>query len=111
MHYLFTKTEKSNFLKNKTMNNFPIKTILAIVTFFSVSSCDNISKEVENKVNELKNKTESLDSVIKKETDKVLTLDSLINGESEKVKKLDSLINKNSSKIDSISSKNIKKLF
>ncbi|MBK7696773.1 MAG: hypothetical protein IPI30_21365 [Saprospiraceae bacterium] len=76
------------------MKYFPNKLILTILATFSLTSCGNLSKEVENKLNDLKRKTESLDSIINKEVDKVLTLDSLINSESDKFKKLDSLINK-----------------
>lgn len=56
-----------------------------------------------NKLNELKNKTELLDSIIKNEVDRISALDSLINIESERVKKLDTLLNKSSSQLDSIS--------
>jgi hypothetical protein len=49
---------------------------------------------MENKLNELQNKTESLDSMINKEVDKV--------------KKLDTLIHKSSAHIDSIAKKSIK---
>lgn len=87
------------------MNHFTNKYFPAIIAFVSLSSCGNLSNEVENKLNELKDKTESLDSLINKEVDKVLTLDSLINKESEKIKKLDTLIHKSSSQLDSISKK------
>jgi len=78
---------------------------ITMTAMFVLASCGNLSNEVENKLNELKSKTESLDSLINTEVDKVLTLDSLINKESEKVKQLDTLINKSSSKLDSISRK------
>ena len=70
-----------------------------------MSSCVNVSNEVENKLIELKNKTALLDSLINKEVDKVLTLDSIIIKESDKVKKLDTLINKTTLQLDSISKK------
>jgi chromosome segregation ATPase len=92
-------------MKKITKNLF-----LPILAVYFLSSCGDINKEAENKLNELKNKTESLDSLINKEVDKVLALDSLINFESEKVKKLDSLIDKTSSKLDSISMKGSKLL-
>lgn len=75
---------------------------VAVVTFF-VAACGNLSNEVENKLNELKAKTESLDSMINTEVGKVSTLDSLIHEESKKVKQLDTLINKSSAQLDSIS--------
>ncbi len=76
--------------------------LVAIIACFFFTACSNMSNDIENKLNELKSKTESLDSTINKEVNKVLTLDSLISSENEKVKKLDSLINKNTSKLDSI---------
>lgn len=82
--------------------------IFTMLTTFLLASCGDVSTEVDNKLNELINKTESLDSLINKEVDKVLTLDSLINKESDKVKKLDSLINKSTSQLDSISKKGSK---
>lgn len=84
------------------MKYFQKNIICTFSAMLLLASCGNISNEVENKLNELNKKTESLDSMVNKEVDKVLTLDSLINKESEKVKKLDTLINKSSSKIDSI---------
>ncbi len=92
------------------MNNFPIMILLIIVVTFSFTACGNLSNDVENRLNTLKNKTKSLDSIINKEVDKVSTLDSLINKESEKVKKLDTLINKTSYQLDSISKKGSKLL-
>ncbi len=77
-------------------------------TMFVLSSCGNISSEVEGKLKELQSKTESLDSLINKEVDKVLTLDSLIEKESEKVKKLDTLIEKSTSQLDSFANKSMK---
>ena len=78
--------------------------LLSIISVY-VSSCVNVSNEVESKLVELKNKTASLDSLINKEVDKVLTLDSIIIKESDKVKKLDTLINKTTSQLESISKK------
>jgi copper homeostasis protein CutC len=92
------------------MTNFSIRFYLLIVALSLFSSCDSTSTQVENKLNELLNKTEALDSLINHEVDKVLTLDSLIIGESDKIKRLDSLINKNASKLDSIASNKLKVL-
>ena len=80
-----------------------------ILTVYILTACGNAGKNIEEKLNELQDKTESLDSLLNKEVDKVLTLDSLINLESEKVQKLDSLVNKTSSKLDSISNEKIKR--
>jgi len=54
------------FETHKTMNYFPNKLFLTIVITFSLNACGNLSNEVENKLNELKKKTESLDSIINK---------------------------------------------
>lgn len=91
------------------MKNFLRNYFLPILVAVSFTACSNdLTNEVKNKLDELKNKTESLDSLINKEVDKVLTLDSLINFESGKVKKLDSLIDKTSSKFDSIANEKFK---
>jgi copper homeostasis protein CutC len=83
------------------------KLFLTISTIFLLAGCSNLSNQVDNKLNELKSKTDSLDKVISKEVDKVLTLDSLINNETSKVKKLDSLINKSTTRIDSVVNKKV----
>jgi peptidoglycan hydrolase CwlO-like protein len=90
-------------LTYRTMQHFPKHLVPALLLAFSFTACGNLSNEVENKLNALKNKTETLDSTINKEFEKVSTLDSLINKESEKVKKLDTLINSTSSRLESIS--------
>lgn len=90
------------------MNYSKTQISFTVIIALTVASCNNLSNEVENKLNELKTKTESLDSVVNREVNKVLMLDSLITTESEKIKKLDSLINKNSSKFDSALQKKTK---
>lgn len=92
------------------MKYLPNKLFVTVATMFFLTACGDISNKVDNKLNELQNKTESLDSLINKEVYKVLTLDSLINIESDKVKKLDTLINKSSSQLDSISKRGSKLL-
>ncbi|MBE0638702.1 MAG: hypothetical protein IH598_09285 [Bacteroidales bacterium] len=92
----------------EVMKHFFLNYFLLIMAVFFLSSCSDLSKEAEKRLNELENKTESLDSLINKEVDKVLALDSLITIESDKVKKLDSLINISSSKLDSIAKDKVK---
>lgn len=94
---------KSEMMKNKLKSS-----LLLIVTIGIFTSCDDVTQEVEEKLNGLNKKAEQLDSLINKEVDKVMALDTLINLESDKVKKLDSLINNSSSKLDAIIDKNIK---
>lgn len=69
------------------------------VTFFS---CGDVSRKVDEKIDQLQKKTESIDSLLNQEVDKVLPLDSLIDKEQQRVLKLDSLIQDSSSKIDSV---------
>ena len=90
------------------MKNLLKNVLVPALTVFFLTACGSMSEKVEEKINELQDKTESLDSLINKEFDKVLTLDSLITNESDKVKKLDSLINETSSKLDSIANEKIK---
>lgn len=75
-----------------------------------LTSCSDMTSNMEEKVNMLINKTERLDSLVNKEIDKVLSLDSMINLEGDKVKKLDSLIDRSSSKLDSIANGNVGRL-
>ena len=81
--------------------------LVIAVTLFT--ACSNLTKEVENKLNELNDKALSMDSLLNKEVERVLSLDSLISSESDKVKKLDSLINNTSSKLDSIANEKVKR--
>ncbi len=87
-------------LKIIFMKNLNLMLILTSVVLFS--SCNNLTQEVENKLNKLNDKTLKLDSLVNNELEKVNTLDSIITKEGNKIKKLDSLIDKSSLKIDSI---------
>jgi copper homeostasis protein CutC len=69
-----------------------------------------MGRKVEEKLDDLNKKTESLDTLVNKEIDKVLILDSIIIRESEKVKKLDSLIEKSASRLDSIVNEKVNQL-
>ena len=84
--------------------------IRLFVAFFSVTliSCSDVSRKVDDNIEKLLKKTETLDSLLNQEVDKILTLDSLIDKEHQKVIKLDSLIQKSSSKLDSVVKKIIK---
>jgi hypothetical protein len=85
-----------------------LKIILPLIMITLFISCGEMSKKVEDHLNELTNKAESLDSLVNREIDKVMALDSILNLEGNKVKVLDSLINKSSSRIDSISKERIR---
>ena len=84
-------------MKKHKYSNFLLMTLTGILV-----SCGDISKQAEEKINELNAKTEKLDSLVNKELKKVNSLDSIINKEGAKIKKLDSLVTKSTSKIDSI---------
>ena len=81
-----------------------------IIVIGLFTSCGEIGKKAEDKLNELNKKTEKLDSLVNQEIDKVMNLDTLINLESDKVKKLDSLVNKTSTKLDSLATEKLKSL-
>jgi predicted site-specific integrase-resolvase len=87
-----------------------LKLILPLMIMVLFISCSEMSKKVEDQLNDLTNKAQSLDSLVNKEIDKVMELDSIINLEGKKVKVLDSLINKSSSRIDSIAKEKIRSL-
>jgi len=99
------RMQKSTDLKIFILYMMKCKFYSTVVLFLVFTSCGNVANEIDDELNKLKSKTESLDSMLNKEVNKVLTLDSLLVEESDKVKKLDSLINKSSSKIDSLSAK------
>ena len=87
-----------------------LKLILPLMIMVLFISCSEMSKKVEDQLNDLTNKAQSLDSLVNKEIDKVMELDSIINMEGNKVKVLDSLINKSSLRIDSIAKEKIRSL-
>jgi len=87
-----------------------LKLILPFLIMVIFISCNNMSKKVEDHLNDLTNKANSLDTLINKEIDKVMALDSIIIQESNKVKVLDSLINKSTSRLDSIAKEKIKSI-
>lgn len=92
------------------MRNLYKSSLPLIMAVGLLTSCGDVSKKVEEKLDNLNNKAEQLDSLVNKEINKVMALDTLINIESDKIKKLDSLINKSNSQLDSISKKGTKLL-
>ncbi len=86
-----------------------MKTLIIIFTvvFSTVVfiSCNDMRKKVDEKIDNLLKKTESIDSLIINEVDKVLELDTLISTGNEKVKKLDSIVDKSTVRLDSITNK------
>lgn len=71
-----------------------LKTTLPFLfTFFIFTSCNELNNEIDNQLNEVKNKTKSLDSTVKDKIDKATDVDTIIRKETEKYKKLDRLMN------------------
>ncbi len=98
-----------NTLKTVAMRT-QVKLIIPLLMLVFLISCNEVSKNVEDRLNDLTKKAESLDSLVNKEIDKVMVLDSIINMEGNKVKVLDSLINKSTSRLDSIAKEKIRSL-
>jgi hypothetical protein len=108
---LISSKRNSCLTRNKTgAMRKQVRIILPLLMMVLFISCSEMSKKVEDRLNDLTNKAESLDSIVNKEIDKVMALDSIINLEGNKVKVLDSLINKSSSRIDSIAREKIRSL-
>jgi hypothetical protein len=73
-----------------------------LISLIFFVSCAEFSEEAERRLEDLREKTNSLDSLITREVDKVMTLDSIIEVEGKKVQRLDSIINETTTKFDSI---------
>ncbi|RIW15719.1 hypothetical protein D0X99_09855 [Algoriphagus lacus] len=78
----------------------PILLFLLVVT----TSCENLEGKLQEKVNLINEKAESLDSLMNKELGKVNSLDSLINRNLDKADSLDAMINKELEKVNSLDS-------
>jgi len=84
------------------MKNLIKVTLPLVLTILLFTSCSEASRRVNEKLDEITNKAEQLDSIVNSEVDKVTKLDSLINQENARLKKLDSLVKNTSSKVDTI---------
>jgi ABC-type transporter Mla subunit MlaD len=105
--FIMAKNMVVGFKKHFVMRK-QLSVLLPFAIMILFASCNEMSKRVEDKLNELTNKANSLDTLINKELDKVKALDSILNRESDKVKVLDSLINKSTFKLDSVVNEKIK---
>lgn len=100
------KISKVTILKKHT-----IKALLFIVIIIIMASCKNdLGQKLEDKLNGLDSKAESLDLLLNKELEQVGNIDSLINFDNDKIKKLDSVITESSSRMDSIAGKKVELL-
>ncbi|KPQ15222.1 MAG: hypothetical protein HLUCCX10_09535 [Algoriphagus marincola HL-49] len=75
---------------------------LLVIGLFCMTSCEDLEKKVEQKVNSINEKVLKLDSLVNKEFEKVDALDSLIEKEKGKLQKLDSLVNSTTNQVDSL---------
>lgn len=66
------------------------------------ASCGDVSRKVNEKIEELTQKSESLDSLVNNEINEILPIDSLMKTEQEKFTQIDSLVQKPIKKLDSI---------
>ena len=64
--------------------------LFAVILF---TSCNELRNEVDNQLNEVKNKTNYLDSTVKDKIHKAKDIDTLIKKESENLKNLERLTN------------------
>ncbi|SMD42180.1 hypothetical protein SAMN00777080_0719 [Aquiflexum balticum DSM 16537] len=76
---------------------------LLFLLLFS-SSCENLERKFQEKVNLINEKAQSLDSLMNEELEKMGSLDSMINRELDKVNSLDSLIDQKLDKVNSLDS-------
>ena len=81
--------------------------ILLITTIFLVS-CSESRKRATEKLNELNQQAEELNSAVDDGLKKIESFDSVVRTGAGQIKEYDSLIKRNSSKIDSIAKKKTK---
>ena len=81
--------------------------LMSIGLFYS---CTEVSKQVEEKLDKLKNTAVQIDSIVDSGVRKIKQLDTLVNSETDKKQLIDSLVNKGSLKIDSIANNKIEQL-
>lgn len=79
-----------------------LKILLSFLLIMVFSSCEDLEKKVEDKLNFINEKAAKIDSLVNRELDKVDALDSVINKETDKIQQLDSLIDRSSSRVDSL---------
>lgn len=84
--------------------------LISFVAVVLLTSGCEFSRQAEEKLNEINNKVERLDSTVNNEINKVRELDSMINFEGSEIRKVDSLINNASSKFDSVTNRKIESL-
>jgi len=68
------------------------KVLLVALAVGFFSSCGDVGKKINEKIEDLTKKTESVDSLINNAIDEALPIDSLIKTEQEKIFQIDSLI-------------------
>ena len=76
--------------------------LLLFVTAGFLVSCEESRQRATEKLNELNQKTEELNSVLDDGLQKIESLDSVVRSGAEQIKEYESLVTKSTSKIDSI---------
>lgn len=76
-----------------------------VTTIFSMFSCTELNKRVDEKVRLFDKRAGQLDSMLTNELKKVRQLDTIIHDEIEKARQLDSIIQRSRGKIDSVLNK------
>ena len=90
------------------MKNILKPFLLLFVTAGFVASCEEHRQRATEKLDELNQKTEELNSAIDSGLQKMESLDSVVRTGAEQIKEYDSLVTRSTSKIDSIAKEKAK---
>ena len=82
--------------------------ILVFVAACFLVSCEESRQRATEKLNELNEKTEELNTVLDDGLQKIESLDSVVRSGAEQIKEYDSLVTRSTSKLDSIAKEKAK---
>lgn len=84
-----------------------MKSILcfATIALLFTTSCNQINQKIDNELNQIQSKADSIDSLVNKKVDQVKQIDSMIQKGTNQVKKIDTLVQKSQSQLDSLKKK------
>lgn len=77
----------------------------ACTTLFFSSSCNQINQKIDDELNKIQSKADSIDSLVNKKVDQVKQIDSMIQNGTNQVKKIDTLVQKSQNQLDSLKRK------
>ena len=101
----YAKTSKKRVsTKTLKMKSTLVKMYL-VTTVISMSSCSEVNRRVDEKVQLLEKRAGELDSLLTNEFKKVQRLDTIINDEIAKSRRLDSVIQRSRIAVDSLLNK------